>query len=881
MNAPMPSDDITLLAPFDNRWFGSKGLVGLWIGAGLAIALSLANVILTVSNTRQLDRGAAWVSHTYEVMTSLQSVLSIAKDAETGQRGYLITGDPRYLEPYRTAIQEIDRELAQAQQLTSDNQRQRGRLPELRDAISAKLKELDQTIQLRDARGFNAARELMATDRGKTEMDAIRATVTDMIRHEQDLLQARSLASQRMYRTSVASGLASGFAAIVAILALLVLLRKHLAARSRAAFVIAEQGERFRTTLASIGDAVITTDTEGRVTNLNAVAESLTGWNRAEAVNQPLGVVFRIVNEETRRTVENPAARALREGTIVGLANHTVLLSRQGGEHPIDDSAAPIRCAQGEVVGCVLVFRDMSERKRAEEALRASEERLRLALSADKGMGWWDMDLRTGDAVWSESYFSILGYVGSAAAGASYDSWRNRLHPEDREQVLSAVEQARWQRSLFSLEYRISRADTGEAVWLSPFGQFHYDSTGEAVRFVGVCFDITERKRTEEELRHLAAELSEADHRKDEFLGVLAHELRNPLAPLRNGLQIIRLSNDNGDLLEQARSMMERQLAHLVRLVDDLLDVSRISRGRLELRKERVELNLILSNAIETSRPVIDAAGHTLTVNISTKPIYVDADVVRLAQVFANLLNNAAKYTESGGLVSLTAERHGSHAVVSVRDSGIGIPAEMLPRIFDMFTQVDRSLERSQGGLGIGLTLAKRLVEMHDGTIEAHADGRGSQFIVRLPVLVGDVHDATRTQSRSENQAGSHRRRRILVADDNDDSARSLALMLGIMGHEVHTVRDGLEALEGATQFEPEFAFLDIGMPKLNGYEVARRVRQQPSGRSMVLVALTGWGQDEDRQRSQEAGFDYHIVKPVEPIMLEELLAKSKSAGRP
>jgi signal transduction histidine kinase/CheY-like chemotaxis protein len=351
-------------------------------------------------------------------------------------------------------------------------------------------------------------------------------------------------------------------------------------------------------------------------------------------------------------------------------------------------------------------------------------------------------------------------------------------------------------------------------------------------------------------------DLRDADRRKDEFLATLAHELRNPLASIRNGLQIMRLAGTSGAAAEQARTMMERQLTQMVRLVDDLLDVSRITRGKIELRKERVELAAVVASAVETSRPLIEASGHELTVTLPPEPIPLDADLTRLAQTFSNLLNNAARYTEQGGHIWLTAERHGGEVMVKVRDTGLGIPADMLPKIFEMFTQVDRSLERSQGGLGIGLTLVKRLVEMHGGSVEARSDGpgKGSEFTVRLPVAVASASQQPQPSKGEGEKTAAPAKRRILVVDDNVDAAASLSMMFGIMGMEVRTAYDGLEAVEAAAAFNPDVVLLDIGLPKLNGYEAARRIREQPWGKDMVLVAVTGWGQEEDR-RPTGSGF--------------------------
>jgi PAS domain S-box-containing protein len=394
--------------------------------------------------------------------------------------------------------------------------------------------------------------------------------------------------------------------------------------------------------------------------------------------------------------------------------------------------------------------------------------------------------------------------------------------------------------------------------------------------FTGYIRDITERKRLEDELRGRAEELLAADRRKNEFLATLAHELRNPLAPIRNGLQIWRLGHSDPEMMEQARDMMERQLSQMVRLVDDLLDLSRVSRGTIELRKERIDLAKIVQQAVETSRPVIEQAGHELTIHLPPSTTYVDADLTRMAQVFSNILNNAAKYTESGGHIRLSVERHGDEAVVSVQDDGVGIPADMLPNVFDMFTQVDRNLERSQGGLGIGLSIVKRLVEMHGGDIEVKSDGHGtgSEFIVRLPVALSVLQP----QSDDVAPARVSTRRRILVVDDNRDAAVSLAMMLRLMGNELKTAHDGLEALDVAAAFRPDLILLDIGMPKLNGYDTARKIREQSWGKYILLVALTGWGQDDDRRKSQEAGFDAHMVKPIEQAALAKLLASTKAA---
>ena len=403
---------------------------------------------------------------------------------------------------------------------------------------------------------------------------------------------------------------------------------------------------------------------------------------------------------------------------------------------------------------------------------------------------------------------------------------------------------------------------------------------------LGSCLMLTDltEQRHYQELHRAQAALKEADLRKDVFLATLAHELRNPLAPIRNALQILKAKGPPDPELQWARDVIDRQVQLMARLLEDLLDVSRISQNKLELRKERVDLTEVVEAALETSRPLIEAGGHEFTFTLPPKPIHLEADPMRLAQVFANLLNNAAKYTEDGGRIRLSAERHESDFAVSVKDNGIGIVAEMLPRIFEIFAQSNRALARSQGGLGIGLSLVKGLVELHGGSIEVRSDGanQGSEFVVRLPVAAGAARREPARPDENE-QPKPVTRRRILIADDNQDSADSLATFLKIKGYEVGTAYDGEQAVEAAEALRPDVALLDIGMPNLNGYDACRRIREQPWGRVMFLIALTGWGQEEDRRRTEEAGFDQHVVKPVDPAALMKLLASlsAEQEGQP
>jgi PAS domain S-box-containing protein len=389
----------------------------------------------------------------------------------------------------------------------------------------------------------------------------------------------------------------------------------------------------------------------------------------------------------------------------------------------------------------------------------------------------------------------------------------------------------------------------------------------EGILVASIVRDVTLRRQMEQELRN-------ADRMKDEFLATLGHELRNPLAPICNAVEYLGIAGLKESDMRTAIDVIRRQVTVMVRLVDDLLNVSRISRDKLEIRKELVDLTAVVESAVESSRPLIQQCGHQLTVSLPRQPVLLDADPIRLAQIYVNLLNNAAKYTNRGGHIWLTAERQGSDAVVSVRDNGIGIPADMLSRIFDMFTQLNHPKHQSQGGLGIGLTLVRRLVEMHNGSIEARSSGpdAGSEFVVRLPLHIKSTQGP---RSRSDaSGAASLRGRRILVVDDSEDSADIMGMFLRRKGNDVRIAYDGVEAVEAAETFHPEFVLLDISLPRMNGYEVARRIRQQPACRDVILVAMTGRGQDEDKRRALKAGFNFHAVKPMELTTIEELLAE-------
>ncbi|MDB5338908.1 MAG: putative histidine kinase, hybrid [Planctomycetaceae bacterium] len=768
---------------------------------------------------------------------------------------------------------------------------------------------------------------------------------------------------------------------------------------------------------------------DGVILRANRTELELLGYSREEYVGRPIAdfhadeaticdILARLQAGEELH--EYPARLKCKDGTI-----KDVLI----------DSSVMFR--DGEFVHTRCFTRDVTESKQSEAALREGEERLRLSLNAGR-MGVWDWNIRTGDLKWSDSLEPLHG-LAAGTFGGTFDDIQRLIHPDDREMVNNAIRSAVDEGTGYDIEFR-NVWPNGSVHWIAGKGKVFPADDGQPGRMIGIGMDVTQRMRSEQTAQFLAdasaafavlvdfdstlqkvaslavpyfadwatvdlvdaddtlrrvavshidpakirlahelhrrlppdpaapqgvwnivrtgrseivaeitedllaqsvkdlelldimrelglksyigvpltvrgktlgvitfiaaesghrydgtdlavaedlasragiaienaqlyRELRDADRRKDEFLATLAHELRNPLAPIRNGLQVLKMSGANAEAGAEVRSIMERQLNQMVRLVDDLLDISRITRNKIDLKMQQLDVATIVHAAVETSRPLIEQGGHTFSMVLPATPVYVEGDLTRLAQVFSNLLNNSAKYTEPGGHISLLAEANDREVVVRVKDTGLGIPAESLPRIFEMFSQVERNMERSQGGLGIGLTLVQRLVEMHGGTVEAHSDGpgQGSEFTVRLPVLKLSQPTATTPRVRLAVETS---KRRILVVDDNHDSAMSLAMMLKLMGNEIQTAHDGLAALEVAEQFRPDMILLDIGLPKLNGYDACRRIRQQPWSNGMVIVALTGWGQEEDRRRTREAGFNHHLVKPVEITALQTLLAE-------
>ena len=519
------------------------------------------------------------------------------------------------------------------------------------------------------------------------------------------------------------------------------------------------------------------------------------------------------------------------------------------------------------------------ERCQALEALRESEERFRTLSNAAPALIWQN-DAEGGNLDVNQRFLDFVGMTAQEIRGGG---WRAIVHPEDLEAYLADYLAAVHARRGWNNRVRVRHLD-GQWHWFDCHAQPLFGADGSYLGQVGASVDITERRKIEEAVRESqrrmqeqAAELADLHRRKDEFLAMLSHELRNPLAPILNAVQILRLDKEASPLQQQARAVIDRQVQQLVRLVNDLLEVSRVISGRIRLRLEYLDIRGILEQAVESTRPLFDQRRQELTVSLPGEPVGVQGDAARLEQVVVNLLNNAAKYTDQGGRIQLSATQEDDEVALRVRDTGVGIAPELLPRIFDLFTQADRSLDRSQGGLGVGLTVVRRLTEMHGGTIAAYSAGpaQGSEFTVRLPVASAA---ASESSTLVEDWGKSSRpRRRVLIVEDNTDAAQTLAWVLQEAGHEVRVAHSGQAALEMAAEYRPSAVLVDIGLPGMDGYEVGRRLRRIPQLEGVALVALTGYGQDSDLERSRDAGFDHHLVKPADPRELQALLTKLAS----
>jgi PAS domain S-box-containing protein len=627
--------------------------------------------------------------------------------------------------------------------------------------------------------------------------------------------------------------------------------------------------ERARAHLAAIfdsaGDAVVSKDLDGRVLSWNAGAERLFGYSAAEMVGTP---ILRLIPPDLVGE-EDWILEQIRSGATVQHFE-TERLTRDGQRVPVSVTVSPIRDGEGRVIGASKIARNITKRRDALRALQQSEARFR-ALADNAPMLIWRADAEN-RGTWFNRYW--LEFTGRSMEQELGFGWGDCLHPDDRERVVAYCSTHFERREPFEMEFRMRRHD-GVYRWMLDRGAPVFDGpAGEFSGYIGSSIDITERKQAIEQL-------AEAHMRKDEFLATLAHELRNPLAPILNAAQFLRHRPAADGTARSAVEIVERQARHMSRLVDDLLDVSRISRGKIALRRQVLRLDLALEAAIEAVRPSIESAGHTLRVELQPD-VFVDGDLTRLSQVFGNLISNAVKYTPAGGVIAIRMEADDAAALVRVRDTGIGLPEDALERVFEMFAQIPTDQGRGQDGLGIGLHLARQLVTLHGGEIHAHSqgEGHGTEFIVRLPRVLQTAAVAA-APARPPAAGDSGPRLRVLLVDDSPDVRRSVAMMLEMEGHEVHLAHDGVQAIEQFERLHPELVLMDIGMPRMDGYEAARRIRALPCGRAVRLVALTGWGQEEDRRLAMDAGFDEHWTKPIEFESLRAVIAGARRQSQP
>ena len=581
--------------------------------------------------------------------------------------------------------------------------------------------------------------------------------------------------------------------------------------------------------------------------------------------------VCEVLGEETWEEIRPYMARALAGETV---AYEQELPYESGGTRWVHVTYTPDLGEDGRVRGFVVLVHDVSAAKRAEEALRESEERFR-AMADGTPLIIWVTDPAGRIQFVNRAYSE---FFGTTLEEVQRQGWQPLIHPEDAPTYVETFFDCLRKQKEFHAQTRVQRVD-GEWRWVTSYGKPRFSPSGQFLGIAGSSPDVTERKQSEEALQKANAALAEADRRKDEFLAMLAHELRNPLAPIRYAAQMLCLSGLTGKMKKQC-DVIDRQISHMGRLLDDLLDVSRITQGKIQLKRESVDLQSVVEQAVDSLRPMIEERGQHLRYQGPGTPLPVDGDPTRLEQVIRNLLHNAHKYTAEGGCIGVSTGQEVQNgqewAVICVYDSGAGIAAELLGRVFEPFVQAEQSLARTEGGLGIGLAMVKRLVQMHGGSVEAQSEGmgRGSEFIVRLPLAQSGLMEH-QTEREVESEPGHCR---VLVVDDNADAAASLGELLGLWGHDVRTAFDGPKALATAREWRPEVILLDIGLPGMDGYEVARHLREEPATADAFVVALTGYGAEDDQRRALAAGFNQHLTKPVEIAQLQMLLGESRAA---
>jgi len=839
------------------------------IGIAILFAALVINGLASYRATRTLISNEQWVTHTYQVIGEIEGILSTLKDAETGERGYIITGADTYLEPYDAALRQIDARIRHLEMLTADNPRQQARIPILKNKIAARLEGLKTGITLRHNGDIEGAHQLIQSGSGKQMMDDLRKFIDEMETEENALLQQRADESRISARATELTFIIGSVITVCLLLVIGYSINREVAARILSEQELRKQRQLLQVTFSSIADAVIACDTEGLVTFLNPVAEALTGWRQQEASGQPLIKVFDIINEQTRQTVENPALRAIREGTVVGLANHTVLRTKYGAELPIDDSASPIKTADGTFLGAVLVFRDVTQRRRTEQDLARSHN-------------WTDSILKSiSDAfyVFDQDWrFTYVNDQGVAMAHKSREELIGKIVWELFPDLIGTALQREYERVM------TEGVPGNVEFYYPPFGMwFSHRIFPFSDGVTTYVTDITERRTAEEQRHRLLAQAENArvqaeaaNRTKDEFLATLSHELRTPLTAISGWVDLLKRGELEEKRVAKALEVMERNVKAQTRLIDDLLNVSRIITGNLRIETQLIDPVPLTRMAIDSLRPTLEAKSIELVTRFDEHigPIYVDP--VRWQQVLWNLFTNAMKFTPKGGQIRVEFSRVASSVRLTVADNGEGIEPAFLPYVFERFTQSDSSTTRHHGGLGLGLAIVRHIVELHGGKVTVHSAGRdnGSTFIVELPVPPfhhEERHAPESTATRS--LAGL----RVMLVEDDEDTREVVATALARYGASVTEAASAAEALRLLVTEKPDVLVTDIGMPDMDGYELLAKIQSDSRQSGIPAVALTAFASPEDRQKSLRAGFRAHISKP---IAVEELIAAIAATRR-
>ena len=630
-----------------------------------------------------------------------------------------------------------------------------------------------------------------------------------------------------------------------------------------ASAVRSDEESLYRTLVENVRDyAIFMLDPTGHIMTWNLGAQLIKGYAADEIIGQHFSRFYPLAALE-RRWPEHELTVARSEGRF---EDEAWRVRKDGSTFWANVIITALRDKQGNLIGFSKITRDLTERWREQEVLRQSEERFRLLVESVADYAIFMLDVEGRIVSWNTGAGRIKGYGAEEIIGRHFSVfYPPELIAADwpAHELRVARTEGRYQEEGWRL-----RKD-GSRFWANVVLTAIRDRTGELRGYAKITRDLTARQRMEQ--------LEQASRQISEFIAMLAHELRNPLAPIRNAMQVMALRKLNDPQLEWCRGVVDRQVAHLGALVDDLLDVNRITTGKVQLKRETTPVSAVLERALESSAPLLQQRRHHVEIAMPDEPLLVHGDVTRLSQVFLNLINNAAKYTSENGLIRISGRDEGGYAVLQVCDNGVGITPDLLPRIFDLFVQGTRSIDRAEGGLGIGLALVREIVGLHGGSVSAASAGpqRGSEFTVRLPLV--RAPDAGPRMNAAQTEAAA-RKRRILVVDDNQDSAESMAMLLRMSGHEVHTAQDGTAALEQADAHKPEIVLLDIGLPGMSGYTVAQRLRQLAGLRKVILIAMTGYGQEEDRRRSRDAGFNQHLVKPVDLATLTKAVEGSGPA---